>query len=67
MAEASISVELCDVTDATIITIWRHIYSYLDTKDIVQGMLVCSSFSRELPSLVRGCICPAHVLLWDHA
>lgn len=47
------TVELSDVTDATIISIWRHIYTFLPTKDVLNGMLVCRSFATDLPSLVR--------------
>jgi hypothetical protein len=51
-AAAALYVELCDVGDTTIIAIWKHIYSFLGTDDILSGMLVCQSFSKELPSLV---------------
>lgn len=50
--QAGISVKLSDVTDATVIGIWKHIYSFLDTADILNGMLVCSAFSTEFRSLV---------------
>lgn len=50
---AALCVELCDVEDTTIIAIWKHIYSYLGTDGILSGMLVCKSFCKELPALVR--------------
>jgi hypothetical protein len=53
-AAAALYVELCDVRDTTIIAIWKRIYSFLGTKDIMSGMLVCQSFRKELPGLV-GC------------
>jgi hypothetical protein len=51
---AACCVELCDVDDSTIITIWRMIPSFLDTQDILSGMLVCKRFCKELPSLVSA-------------
>jgi hypothetical protein len=63
---AACCVEVCDVGDTTIIAIWKNIYSFLDTKDIISGMLVCKSFCKELPSFVSARGQAAHLADLKH-
>lgn len=47
------TLQLSDVSDPAIMRLLTHIYSFLqDGTDIPRGMLVCSSFTKDLPSLV---------------
>lgn len=46
-------IELCDVRDATIQSIWLKVYSHLDTQDILGGMDVCTVFRALLPDLLK--------------
>lgn len=57
-----VGIDLSDVSDATIISLWRHIYSCLSTDDVVSGMLVCRAFSKELAPLVRASLSLALLL-----
>ena len=48
----NISVSLADVSSDTIAALWVNVYSQLDSKEVVRGMVVCKTFKALLPSLI---------------
>lgn len=53
-AELCGGLSFCDVTSSTVAMFWGHIYSFMDDREKVRGMLVCKTFVSELGSEVTN-------------